>query len=198
MLLRLPQRQQDISDIWGDSNTLSLSSSSYNFIQPIQFNQLDHERRFKFIFKSLLIAISVYVASCSVLLNFLEPGALSKRGPLVTSGHAAGEEVVRFPNLLGKSGNQTSQVSQSGNQTREEEDGMATRSFDLFSFVRLFIFSLSCTLTAISMVVAEVCVRFKSHHASTAIQPVSCSLLPFFTNHIPFMTLNLSIIIHMC
>ena len=114
-----------------------------------------------------MIAISVYVASCSVLLNFLEPGALSKRGPLVTSSNAVGEE----------------------------EDGMATRSFDLFSFVRLFIFSLSCTLTAISMVVAEVCVRFKSHHASTAIQPVSCSLLPFFTNHIPFMTLNLSIII---
>ena len=61
-------------------------SLSYNFIQLTEFNQLDHKKRFKFVFKGLLTVITVYMASLFVLLNVLELGSLlkqlvSKRGP---------------------------------------------------------------------------------------------------------------------
>ena len=80
VLLCLPQHQQDLSDIQGESSLFFLPPSSSNFIQPIEFNQLDHEKRFKFVFKGLLIVITVYVASFCAMLNFLEPGAVTKKG----------------------------------------------------------------------------------------------------------------------
>ena len=69
------------------------------------------------------------------------------------------------------------------------EDGSIATMFNLLTFC------VSCGVTAIAMAVSEVCARVMSHNASSTVHQVSCAVLPFFTNHIPFLTLNLSIII---
>ena len=46
--------------------------------QPIQFNALDHEKRFKIILTGLLILITVYVFAIFELANIIEPGAAFK------------------------------------------------------------------------------------------------------------------------
>ena len=50
------------------------------------FNQLEHERRFKFIFQGLLILITLYVVSFFLLAHIIEPGALFKRVYFFTGG----------------------------------------------------------------------------------------------------------------
>ena len=55
---------------------LFLSSS---FFQPIEFTQLEHEKRFKFVLKGILILTTVYVVSFFVLILIIEPGALFGR-----------------------------------------------------------------------------------------------------------------------
>ena len=64
------------------------------------------------------------------------------------------------------------------------EDGMTTMS--------MFTLSFCCGLTALIMAISEVC-SLSVCHASTAIHPISCVVLPLFTNNIPFFTHNLFI-----
>ena len=102
--------------------------------------------------------ITFCVALFFFALNFLDPGILSKWGPMQTSGVlAAGEDI-----------------------------GMET----IVPFLTLGIFwALTALVMAVSDVVARVMVP-----APSAIPPVTCTV-GFFTNNIPFLTLNFSIVI---
>ena len=75
-----------------------------SLFQPTEFNQLEHEKRFKLVFKGLMIVITLCVGLFFVLLHFLEPGSLSKWGAMQTSGVvAAGEDngiKTMFPLLI--------------------------------------------------------------------------------------------------
>ena len=56
--------------------------------QPIQFNALDHEKRFKIILTGLLILITVYVFAIFELANIIEPGAVFKSACMPLFMHA--------------------------------------------------------------------------------------------------------------
>ena len=63
---------------------------SLPLFQPTQFNQLEHEKRFKLVFKGLIIVITICVVAFFAVLNFLEPGSLlTNWGPMQTSGVVA-------------------------------------------------------------------------------------------------------------
>ena len=55
-----------------------MSFFSSTFFQPIEFQQLEHEKRFKFILIVILILITVFVVLLFVLAQIIEPGALFK------------------------------------------------------------------------------------------------------------------------
>ena len=44
------------------------------FTQPTDFNQLDHERRFKFVFSGLFISTAIYALAALSLNNWLSEG----------------------------------------------------------------------------------------------------------------------------
>ena len=62
------------------------------FFQPTQFNQLEHEKRFKLVFKCLIVVITLCVAAFFAVLNFLEPRSLTNWGPMQTTGVVATKE----------------------------------------------------------------------------------------------------------
>ena len=63
---------------------------SLPLFQPTQFNQLEHEKRFKLVFKGLIIVITICVVAFFAVLNLLEPGSLlTNWGPMQTSGVVA-------------------------------------------------------------------------------------------------------------
>ena len=49
---------------------------SSTFLQPTDFNQIEHERRFKFVLKGLFILITVKVVLILLLAQVTEPGAI--------------------------------------------------------------------------------------------------------------------------
>ena len=56
-----------------------MSFFSSTFFQPIEFQQLEHEKRFKFTVILILILITVFVVSLFVVAQIIEPGALFKK-----------------------------------------------------------------------------------------------------------------------
>ena len=52
--------------------------------QPAEFNQLEHEKRFKLIFKGLTTVITVYAVSYRILAHFIESENFSNSVPLLT------------------------------------------------------------------------------------------------------------------
>ena len=128
-----------------------------SFFQPTEFNQLDHKKRFKIVIKSELIVLTFCVSSFFLVLYFLEPGSLSRWGPM-----------------------QTASVVTS------KEDEVST----IFPFLTL---GVAWGLTALMMAVSDFVARVMKP-APTASRPVTCTV-GFFTNNIPFLTLNFSIVI---
>ena len=129
-----------------------------SLFQPTEFNQLEHEKRFKLVFKGLMIVITLCVGLFFVLLHFLEPGSLSKWGAMQTSGVVAAGE----------------------------DNGIKT-------MFPLLIVDVFWGLTALVMAISDVFARVMMP-APTVIHPLDCSV-GFFTNNIPFLTLNFSIVI---
>ena len=130
-----------------------------SLFQPTEFNQLEHEKRFKLVFKGLMIVITLCVGLFFVLLHFLEPGSLSKWGAMQTSGVVAAGD----------------------------DSGVET----MFPLLTVGVF---LGLTAFVMAVSDIFARVMMQPAPAAIHPVACSV-GFFTNNIPFLTLNFSIVI---
>ena len=131
--------------IWSFSHPLSF--------QPIEFNAIEHERRFWLILKGIFILITVCVVLLFVWAQIIEPGALFERLHFLT-----GDMLV--------------------------ESGKAYLLFPLFTN----------GATALAMVIAGICACVMKP-ASTIIHPV-CSA-GFVLNHIPFFTLNMSIVLIM-
>ena len=69
----------------------SLILTHFHF-QPAEFNQIEHERRFKSIFKGLTIVITVIAISYCILAHFIEPEGFLRQVPLL-DGDAATEAV---------------------------------------------------------------------------------------------------------
>ena len=67
--------------------------SSY-FFQPIEFKQIEHEKRFKLVLKCLFILITVYVGSFFLLAQIIEPGALFGRVYFLTGDLFEQEESI--------------------------------------------------------------------------------------------------------
>ena len=76
VLLHRPEHQQDVPDIQGEQCLPDLIFLSYTFFQPVEFNQLEHEKRFKVVLILILVLITVYAVSTFVLAQIIEPGAL--------------------------------------------------------------------------------------------------------------------------
>ena len=73
----------------------NLTSSSSTFIQPTEFNALDHKRTFKIVLAGLFVFISFYVGACfGTLYQFDEAGALFKIGWLKLTGWEAGTNTI--------------------------------------------------------------------------------------------------------
>ena len=73
--LHHPQHHQNVLDLQGERG-LPHEFLSYTFLQPTEFNQIEHERRFKFVLKGIFILITVYVVLILLLAQVTEPGAL--------------------------------------------------------------------------------------------------------------------------
>ena len=92
VLLHHPQCMQDLPDIQGEqySEILvmnNLTSSSSTFIQPTEFNALDHEKKFKFILAGLFVFIILYVsAMVCIVTQFSEPGIFFGNGSFLAKG----------------------------------------------------------------------------------------------------------------
>ena len=158
VVLHLPQHHQDVSHIQGGQCLPDIKSKlPPSLFQPTEFNQLDHKKRFKIVIKSELIVLTICVASFFLVLYFLEPGSLSRWGPM-----------------------QTASVVTS------KEDEVST----MFPFLTL---GVAWGLTALMMAVSDFVARVMKP-APTASRPVTCTV-GFFTNNIPFLTLNFSIVI---
>ena len=69
----------------------SLILTHFHF-QPAEFNQIEHEKRFKSIFKGLTIVITVIAISYCILAHFIEPEGFLRQVPLL-DGDAATEAV---------------------------------------------------------------------------------------------------------
>ena len=86
MLPHQPQRVQDLPDIQGEQHPKilvmkDLISLSPTFIQPTEFNALDHERTFKIIMAGLFVFIILYVTAIfCILWQFDEAGVLFQTG----------------------------------------------------------------------------------------------------------------------
>ena len=133
--------------IWSFSHPLSF--------QPIEFNAIEHERRFKFVLKGIFILITVCVALLFAWTHIVSPGVLfSLRGMHILTG----------------------------DMLDEPEVGKAYSVFLLFGNGAM----------ALAMVTAEICACIM-RPASTIVHPV-CSV-GFVVNHIPFFTLNISIVL---
>ena len=161
VLLHLPQHHQDGSHIQGGHFPFMIFKAmdkKISLFQPTEFNQLEHEKRFKLVFKGLMIVITLCVGLFFVLLHFLEPGSLSKWGAMQTSGVVAAGE----------------------------DNGIKT-------MFPLLIVDVFWGLTALVMAISDVFARVMMP-APTVIHPLDCSV-GFFTNNIPFLTLNFSIVI---
>ena len=81
VLLHQSQHHQDVPDIQGEQclPDLDFRFLSPTFFQPTEFNQLEHEKRFKLVFKGLLILITVNVVLLALLAQMTEPGSLFGR-----------------------------------------------------------------------------------------------------------------------
>ena len=153
VLLHQPQHQQDVPAIQGEECLPDLIFLSSTFFQPIEFIQIQHEKRFKLVLKIILILITVYVGLFFVLAQIIEPGALFRRVYFLTGG--VFDSVTKL-------------------------------------FAKLILFSGG--ITALVMVTSEIC-AWVMRPASTISHPV-CSP-GFIVNHIPFFTLNISIVFGM-
>ena len=147
----------------------SIWKASYNYeeitFQPIQFNALDHEKRFKIILTGLLIFITVYVFAIFELANVIEPGAVFKGTCMPLYLHVY---------LL--------------------NGGPSRADCDPYKYVLPISILTIHGITASSMIAAEVCARImRPANASTAGNPVTLCSPPFIVNNIPFLSLNSSI-----
>ena len=155
MLLNQPQHHQDVPAVEGEQCLTNLIFLSSFFFQPIEFTQIEHERRFKFVLKGIFILITVCVALLFAWTHIVSPGVLFS---------------LRGMNIL------------TGDMLDEPEVGKAYPVFLLFGNGAM----------ALAMITAEICACIM-RPASTIVHPV-CSV-GFVVNHIPFFTLNISIVL---
>ena len=78
VLLHQPQHHQDVPDIQGEQCLPDLIFLSSAVFQPVEFTQLEHEKRFKVVLLLILVLITVYNGLFFVLAQIIEPGALFK------------------------------------------------------------------------------------------------------------------------
>ena len=132
--------------------------------QPIQFNALDHEKKFKIILTGLLILITVYVFAIFELANIIEPGAVFKSACMPLFMHAY---------LL---------------------NGGPSRAGCLAEYVLPRSILIINGIIAIVMIASEFCARImRPANASTTGNPVTLCSPSFIVNNIPFLSLNSSI-----
>ena len=133
--------------------------------QPIQFNALDHEKRFRIILTGLLILITVYAFAIYELANVIEPGAEVFKSTCMP--------VLLHVYLL--------------NSGPSRADCLAG------NVIPISILTIH-GITASSMIAAEFCARImRPANASTAGNPVILCSPSFIVNNIPFFSLNSSI-----
>ena len=77
VLLHQPQHHQDVPAVQGEQ--WFYLSLILTFLQPIEFNQIEHERRFKFVLKGIFILITVCVVLLFVWAHVTDPGAFFVR-----------------------------------------------------------------------------------------------------------------------
>ena len=95
MLLNQPQHHQDVPAAEGEQCLTNLIFLSSFFFQPIEFTQIEHERRFKFVLKGIFILITVCVALLFAWTHIVSPGVLfSLRGMHILTGDMLDEPEV--------------------------------------------------------------------------------------------------------
>ena len=77
----------------------SLMLTHFHF-QPAEFSQIEHERRFKSIFKGLTIVITVNAVSYCILAHFIEPEGFLRQVPLLDGDTATEAVSLIIPRIM--------------------------------------------------------------------------------------------------
>ena len=77
----------------------SLILTHFHF-QPAEFNQIEHEKRFKSIFKGLTIVITVIAISYCILAHFIEPEGFLRQVPLLDGDTATEAVSLIIPRIM--------------------------------------------------------------------------------------------------